>query len=57
LLGTAEVSKFGYTGVSDQNVGSLDISAGRRAKSSAEVGYVLHGNIGSDVGDLRGTSS
>jgi hypothetical protein len=52
LLGTAEVSKFGNTGVSDQNIGSLDVSAGGRAESSAEEEGVLDGDLRADVGDL-----
>jgi hypothetical protein len=52
LLGTAEVSKFGDTGVSDEDIGSLDVSAGGRAESSAEEEGTLDGDPSTDVGDL-----
>lgn len=46
LLGTAEISKFSNTGISDQNVGSFDVSVDGRAESSAEEECELSGQVG-----------
>lgn len=51
LLGTAEISKFSYTGVSDQNVGSLDVPVDGRAASGAEE-CELSGEVGTFKVDL-----